>query len=89
MRSEEEIRDVAGRLGRESYLDDDAPDGRPVVPARDWRDDTFKFGFLMGKIVALNWVLGEPGADISGHYDFEDWRAGDNARCAFSEEQPI
>jgi hypothetical protein len=37
--------------------------------------DNFKYGCLIGKLLALEWVLGEtPGSDLSIQYDFEDWR---------------
>ena len=35
--------------------------------------DTFKYGYLAGKITALGWVLGESSADMNIDYDFEDW----------------
>lgn len=39
------------------------------------RDDTFKFGMQVGKLLALGWVLGEvPTSDVSLNYDFEDWQ---------------
>ncbi len=40
----------------------------------DWRGDTFRFGLLVGKIVALDWALGNPPSfDVGPDYDFEDW----------------
>ena len=69
MRSEDEIRDVYDRLGQESD-----PDDGGKIPAMDWSGDTFKYGFLVGKLVALGWVLGDRGADMGSHYDYEDWR---------------
>jgi hypothetical protein len=68
VRSESEIREVADRLGQE--LDPDTGN----VHALDWKADTFKFGFLIGKLTALGWVLGEPSVDLSNHYDFDNWQ---------------
>jgi hypothetical protein len=73
MRSEEEILEVFNSLGE---LGDD---GNPIehledMPFHKWKKDTFKYGFLMGKHIALGWVLGDPiGYQISCHYDFEDF----------------
>jgi hypothetical protein len=68
MRSEAEIREVCDRLGQEPDRD------TGEIPALHWRDDTFRYGFLVGKIVALEWVLGGgPAIDVSTHHDFEDW----------------
>jgi hypothetical protein len=85
VRSEHEIREVYSRLGRE-------PD--PVtqeVPAVDWRADTFRFGYLAGKLVALRWAVGAArGSDVGTHYDYEDWQramreAADEVRAAIQE----
>ena len=38
-----------------------------------FKGDTFRYGYLIGKVVALGWTLGEPSADISIDYTFEDW----------------
>jgi hypothetical protein len=60
MRDQEEIEDVlSGLSNRPSQLTS--------------MGDTFKYGYLMGKIVALGWVLEESSADMSIDYDFEDW----------------
>jgi hypothetical protein len=73
MRNEEEIRRVVENLAPEP----DAPD--PT-------GDNFKYGYFMGKLAALEWVLGDaPSSDMTSHFDFEDWmreqkEAGDAVR---------
>jgi hypothetical protein len=80
MRSELEIREVYDRLGQEPERD------THKTPLFDWSADTFKFGFLVGKLTALGWVLGdERGAEVASDYDYEDWRrtqkeAGDDLK---------
>ena len=87
MRTVHEIQQVADRLGQVD------PVNAGIVPALDWRSDKFRYGFLMGKLVALGWVLEEPSVDMSAHYDFEDWlrerrEAGDELRERFGGDQP-
>jgi hypothetical protein len=39
-----------------------------------WRGDNFRYGMLVGKLIALGWTLGEEAsADLSIDYDFESW----------------
>jgi hypothetical protein len=34
----------------------------------------FKYGYLVGKLAALEWALGvASGSDIGSHFDYEDW----------------
>jgi len=60
----------------------------------EWKGDTFKYGYLVGKMIALEWVLDGKGShDISCHYDFEDWsleakRQLDDLRSALRENPP-
>jgi hypothetical protein len=60
MRNEGDIESVADKL---------------ATPNRhlDWQGDNFKYGYYIGKLVALGWVLGEPSADMSIDHDFESW----------------
>lgn len=38
------------------------------------REDTFKHGYLIGKLQALEWAKGEiPGGELAINYDFETW----------------
>jgi hypothetical protein len=37
------------------------------------RTDTFKYGIVVGKLIAIGWALGEPSAGLSIDYDYEDW----------------
>jgi hypothetical protein len=67
MRSKDEIERVADRLGQVSA------DGDGKTPLLDWRGDTFRYGFLVGKLVALGWVLGEPNADLAIDHDYDSW----------------
>ena len=61
MRNEEEIKMVLEKLDRESAT---------LHPT----GDNFRYGYLMGKMTALEWVLGNaPSSDIGIHFDFEDW----------------
>lgn len=36
------------------------------------KGDNFRYGLLIGKVMALAWSLGEP-ADMARHYEFEEW----------------
>jgi hypothetical protein len=37
-------------------------------------EDTFQYGYLEGKRMALLWVLGfAPGCEVSSDFNFEDW----------------
>lgn len=36
------------------------------------KGDNFRYGLLIGKVMALAWSLGEP-ADMTHHYEFEEW----------------
>ncbi len=36
------------------------------------KGDNFRYGLLIGKVMALAWSLGEP-ADMTHHYGFEEW----------------
>jgi hypothetical protein len=72
MRSEEEIRRVFDLLGE---VGDDPTEPDPTnldeLPVNAWQDDTFKYGYLMGKLEALAWVLGDRNsAAINCHYDY-------------------
>jgi hypothetical protein len=50
---------------------------------RDCLADTFQSGMLVGKLIALGWVTGEPSAALSIQYDFEGrCRAVDDAEEA-------
>src|SRR5262249_38734027 len=75
MRSEEEISAVFDEMGEQS---DDPTEQMPKplagLPFHAWHGDTFKYGYLMGKFMALGWVLGDPiTADIKIDHDFESW----------------
>ena len=61
MRSENEIENALHRLQN--------------FDSMDLRDDSFQFGMLVGKAIALGWVLGDSSADMSIQYDFEGWLA--------------
>lgn len=72
MRSKDEVRRALAGLGRDADPDD--PHAPGAVPLLDWEGDSFRYGFLAGKLVALAWVLGElAGADLGAHHTFEDW----------------
>ena len=63
MRSEEEIEVMFQNLGEH----DDSP-------ISDWRGDSFKYGYQVGKLTALAWVLGDHNAgDMNSNYDFDDF----------------
>jgi hypothetical protein len=75
MRSEQEILEMFAWLGNDS---DDPTEPSPKsleeLPVRAWRSDTFKYGYLMGKLIALEWVLRDKtSADLKSPYDFEDF----------------
>ncbi|MDZ4656579.1 MAG: hypothetical protein SH868_03255 [Bythopirellula sp.] len=36
------------------------------------KGDNFRYGLLIGKVMALAWSLGEP-AEMSRHYNLEEW----------------
>lgn len=36
------------------------------------KGDNFRYGLLIGKVMALAWSLGES-ADMTRHYEFEEW----------------
>jgi hypothetical protein len=36
------------------------------------KGDNFRYGLLIGKVMALAWSLGEP-ADMTHHYELEEW----------------
>jgi hypothetical protein len=36
------------------------------------KGDNFRYGLVIGKVMALAWSLGEP-ADLTHHYEFEEW----------------
>ena len=36
------------------------------------KGDNFRYGLLIGKVMALAWSLGEP-AEMTHHYEFEEW----------------
>lgn len=36
------------------------------------KGDNFRYGLLIGKVMALAWSLGEP-ADLTHHYEFAEW----------------
>jgi hypothetical protein len=78
MRSEEEIRKVFHELGEQSD-DPTAPNPRSPaeLPVNAWEGDTFKYGYLIGKLVALEWVLGRSSTSLKSHYDFEDYTQED------------
>ena len=60
MRTQEEIEQAVDRItSRPEFL--------------EFKGDTFRYGYLVGKAVALGWILGEPSADVSIDYTFEDW----------------
>jgi hypothetical protein len=49
-------------------------DRLPDEPLESGPGDTFKYGMLVGKAVAIGWVLGDsPRHDVMNDYDFEDW----------------
>ena len=61
MKSSEEVRDLYERLGE-----------RPEL--LDWKAHNFRYGMLLGKLLAIGWVLGEEGSgDVSIDHDFESW----------------
>jgi hypothetical protein len=60
MRTQEEIEDVASELAN-----------RPEILHS--MGNSFKYGYLVGKMTALGWVLGASSEDMSIDYDFEDW----------------
>ena len=70
MRSELEIWTVLRELGIQWK-----GKGNDVWPRFDVEAaDTFQYGFLMGKLTALGWVIGSnPSGDMSSHYDYEDF----------------
>jgi hypothetical protein len=84
MRNEEEIREVLEKLDRDKGSLNQASD--------DFKSDDFKYGYLMGKMTALEWVLGDaPSSDIGIHFDFEDWErelreAGEEVRGRLKDE---
>jgi hypothetical protein len=69
MRDEAEILDVLARLGE----DRERATGKPLAGALR---DTFRDGYLAGKIAALAWVLGDPGYVIGQDLDYGDWVKG-------------
>ena len=62
MRTEEEVHDMFHNFdaGEEGWLE-------------DCRGDNFKYGMWVGKMIALEWVLGGPLANLKIQYDFESW----------------
>ena len=38
------------------------------------KGDNFKYGLLIGKVMALDWVMGEqPSGEMGINYDYEGW----------------
>ena len=47
---------------------------RQQSSAINWRADKFRFGLLVGKVVALDWAIGnDPGCDVEADYSFDQW----------------
>jgi hypothetical protein len=67
MRGEEEVLDVFHRLGEDR-------ENKGQKPLGEILKNTFRDGYLAGKIAALGGVLGDPGYVIGHDLDFEDWR---------------
>jgi hypothetical protein len=79
MRGRDEIQRVYERIGSRSEL-------------LKWRADDFRYGMLIGKIVALGWMLGEEASsDLSIDFDFEGWvrelrNLGDHVRSQLDDK---
>lgn len=76
MRSREEIQRIMGTLAND-----------PALIAL--KGDTFEYGVMVGKLVALGWVLGKPTADLSIPYRFDEWlpeQTGDSKGLAPMDE---
>jgi hypothetical protein len=58
----------------------------------EWQADSFKFGFLLGKSIALDWVCGEYGSFfVSADIDYQDFcrlqkEAGDDFKRGFGDD---
>ena len=40
----------------------------------EWMGDNFKAGFYAGKLIALEWALGDaPGSGLAIDHDYESW----------------
>lgn len=59
MRPEPEIQNTAKELAR-------------MLGQFSGKGDNFRYGLLIGKVMALAWALGEA-VDITHHYEFEEW----------------
>jgi hypothetical protein len=68
MRDREEVFDTFSRLGEDREQEAQAPLSLVL-------QDTFRDGYLAGKIAALGWVLGDPGYLVGMDLDYEGWRA--------------
>ena len=62
MRSEEEVLEMFHRF--------DEHTGRELMKSKG---DNFKYGMWVGKMIALEWALGDEHGDMVIAYDFEDW----------------
>jgi hypothetical protein len=62
MRSEEEIREVFNTF-----------DEAEQEELMNSKGDNFKYGFWVGKLTALGWMLGDPIADLKIHHDYQSY----------------
>ena len=65
MRSDRQVRRARRLLYDDSEMADEG-----ATP-----QDSFKRGFYLGKIVALDWVLGGPASMVSMHLDHKDYES--------------
>jgi hypothetical protein len=59
-----------------------------VADSMDWHGDNFKYGMHVGKLLALEWMLGNVSTgEMCIHHDYEDYlRAGKELREDLKEE---
>jgi hypothetical protein len=74
MRTDDEVKEMFLAIGEiSSDPTETTPADLAAIPINKWQADSFKYGYLMGRLHTLEWVLGGPSAPVKCDYDFEDY----------------